>query len=348
MKAAIFYGLNDIRIEEREMPKCPKGGLIMKVCYVTTCGTDVKRYKRPYAIDRGQGEQPIFGHEASGLVYETDEDCKDFKVGDRMVAHDATACGNCYWCKKGLSNICPNMTRLGGTWTEYIAVDKKILEKNTFKVPNNVPLELAPAVEPMACAMHCAEAANVRLGDYVVVNGAGPLGLGIIRYVSAMGAQVIACDMSEFRLEMAKKMGAKWTVHVTEGLDQVRAVRDLTPDKRGCDVAIEAVGLPKTWELTIPMARKGGLVLEFAGCAPGTSITVDTALLHYSELTIKGLFHTTLQQIQMAFDSMVVGLIPRDIMITGNYTLDNCVQALEDHSNQIGIKNLIKISEETL
>ena len=247
-----------------------------------------------------------------------------------------------------MSNICPNMTRLGGTWTEYIAIEKEILSTNTFKVPENVPLKLAPAVEPMACAMHCAEAANVRLGDYVVVNGAGPLGLGIIRYVSAMGAQVIACDMSEYRLEMAKKMGAKWTVHVTEDIDQIAEVRKLTPDERGCDVAIEAVGLPKTWELTIPMARKGGLVLEFARCAPGTSITVDTALLHYSELTIKGLFHTTIQQIQMAFDSIVNGLIPEDVMITGNYTLDNCVQALKDHSNQIGIKNLIKISDETL
>lgn len=350
MKAAIFYGLNDIRIEEREMPKCPKGGLIMKVCYVTTCGTDVKKFKRPYAIDRGQGQNPIFGHEASGLVYQIDDECErtDLKEGDRIATHDSAACGICYWCKKGQGNICENLKPTGGTWTEYIALSPETVNKCVFKVPADVPLELAPAVEPMASAMHCAEAANVRLGDYVVVNGAGPLGLGIIRYVSAMGAQVIACDMSEYRLEMANKMGAKWTVHVTEGLDQIKAVRYLTPNGRGCDVAIEAVGLPKTWELTIPMARKGGLVLEFAGCAPGTTITVDTALLHYSELTIKGLYHATPQQIQMAFDSIANELIPRDVMITGNYTLENCVQALEDHSNQIGIKNLIKIADEKL
>ena len=345
MKAAMLYGIGDIRIEDIPAPKCPKGGLIMKMIYTTTCGTDVKRFKRGYPKDK-PGEIKVFGHEGSGIVWEVDEECTKFKVGDRIMCHDATACGNCFWCKRGQGNICANMTPLGGTWTEYVAVPKIIVEKSTFLIPDYMPLELAPAIEPMASAMHCSDMADVKLGDYVVVNGAGPLGLGITRFISSMGGRVISCDKSLYRLECAKKLGAEWTVHVTEGLDQVKAVRELTPEGRGCDIAIEAVGLPKTWELTIEMARKGGTVLEFAGCPSDTSITVDTGLLHYSELTIRGVYHATPRHIEMAYDALKRGLLPRDIIITGDYTLDTCVQALEDHYNQIGIKNLIKISKE--
>lgn len=353
MKAAMHYGVDDIRVEEIAKPECPKGGLLVKMVYVTTCGTDVKKFKRGgYVMDSNPDAAKVFGHEGSGIVCEVDGEETGFQVGDRIVFHDAHACGLCDNCKRGMSNICTNMAHVGGTWCEYVAIPKEILGRGAvFHVPDDMPLELAPCVEPMASAMHCAENTHVRLGDYVVVNGAGPLGLGIIKFVSSMGGRVIACDKSTYRLERAKKMGAEWTIEVTSDMtadDQIAAVRALTPDGRGCDVCIEAVGLPATWELTIPMARKGGLILEFAGCKGGTTITVDTALLHYSELTIKGLYHATQRQIQMSFESLCRGLLPRDIMITGHYTLDNCVQALNDHYNQIGVKNLIQISEETL
>ncbi len=346
MKAAMHYGVDDIRVEEIEKTKCPKGGLLIKMVYVTTCGTDVKKFKRGgYVGDKHPEKIKVFGHEGSGIVCEVDGNDTGFKVGDRIVCHDASACGLCDNCKRGMSNICTNMIELGGTWCEYVAVQKEFLERGTaFHVPDNMPLELAPCVEPMASAMHCAENTHVRLGEYVVVNGAGPLGLGITKFVTSMGGRVIVCDKSPYRLERAKKMGAEWTVEVVDGMTaekQIEAVRALTPDGRGCDVCIEAVGLPATWELTIPMARKGGLVLEFAGCKGGTTITIDTALLHYSELTIKGLYHATQRQIQMSFEALSRGLLPRDIMITGNYTLDTCVQALNDHYNQIGVKNLI-------
>lgn len=353
MKAALHYGVNDIRVEEIEKPNCPKDGLLIKMVYATTCGTDVKKYKRGgYVMDSSKGRVTVFGHEGAGIVAEVGGENTGFKVGDRIACHDASACGLCDNCKRGMSNICSNMIPTGGTWCEYIAIPKEILERGTaFHIPNNVPLELAPAIEPMASAMHCAENSHVRLGDFVVVNGAGPLGLGITKLITQMGGRVISCDKSAFRLENAMKMGAEWTIQVTDDMtaeEQISAVRNLTPNARGCDVCIEAVGLPSTWELTIPMARKGGLVLLFAGCKAGTTITIDTAFLHYSEITIKGLYHATQRQIQMAYESIVRGLFPRDIMITGHYSLENSAQALEDHYNQIGVKNLIVISDESL
>ena len=348
MRAALHYGINDVRVGEFPKPKCPKDGLLMKVCYVTTCGTDVKTYKRGY-VGRTYDEVKVFGHEGAGLVAEVGPDCPtDIKVGTRIMVHDSVSCGNCFWCNRGQENLCENLTGLGGTWCEYVAVPKRFVEKSLFVIPDDVPLEVAPAVEPMSSAVLCADLSDVKLGDYVALNGAGPLGLGIIRCVSKMGGRVIVCDKSAARLELAKKMGAEWTIQVTDDLDQVKAVREITPGGRGVDVAIEAVGTPYTWELTLQMARKGGTVIEFAGCKPGSYIEIDTQWLHYSHITIKGVFHATPFTTQTSFDLIRRGVLPRDVLITGNYTLDNCVQALEDHYNQIGVKNLIKIADETL
>ena len=348
MRAALQYGIDDIRIGEVPKPECPKDGMLMKVCYVTTCGTDVKTFKRGY-VGRTFDEPKVFGHEASGIVAEVGPDCpKQLPLGTRIMVHDSVSCGNCFWCKRDQANLCENLTPLGGTWCEYVVVPKRFVEKSLYLIPDDMPLDVAPAVEPMASATFCADLSDVKLGDYVAVNGAGPLGLGIIRCVTSMGGRVICCDKSASRLELAKKMGAEWTIQVTDDLDQVKAVRELTPNGRGVDVAIEVVGLPITWELTLKMARKGGIVIEFAGCKPGSSIEIDTQWLHYSHVTIKGIFHATPFSEDTSYDLIRRGVLTRDVLITGEYTLDNCVQALEDHYHQIGIKNLIKIADETL
>lgn len=348
MRAALHYGVNDIRVGQYPKPECPKDGLLMKVCYVTTCGTDVKMFKRGY-VGRTYDEVKVFGHEASGLVAEVGPECpKQLAVGTRIMVHDSVSCGNCFWCKRDQPNLCENLRGLGGTWCEYVAVPREFVEKTLYLVPDGVPLEVAPAVEPMSSATLCADLSDVKLGDYVAINGAGPLGLGIIRCVSNLGGRVICCDKSEHRLQLARRMGAQWTILVTEELDQVKAVRDLTPGGRGCDVAIEAVGTPATWELTLQMARKGGTVIEFAGCKPGSTIEIDTQWLHYSHITIKGVFHATPFSEDTSYDLICRGVLPRDVLITGEYTLDNCVQALEDHYRQIGVKNLIKIADEAL
>lgn len=346
MKAAISYGISDIRVEEIPKPECPRDGLLMKVVYVTTCGTDVKTYRRGHVLFDPDRKR-VFGHEGAGVVAETGPDCvTDFKVGDRIVVHNSAPCGNCYWCRRDQASLCENIRFLTGTWTEYVPIPASFVDKSAYHVPDDVPLEAAPLIEPMSCAVYGANMAGVELGDYVAINGAGPLGLGMTRAVSLLGGRVICCDKSEGRLELARKLGAEWTVKVAEGMDQIKAVRELTPNGRGADVVIEAVGLPETWELSVPMARKGGIVVFFGGCKRGTTVTLDTETLHYGQLTLKGIFHTTPRYEEMTWDLIRRGLLPRDLFVTGTYTLDNCVQALEDHAKQIGVKNLIVISEE--
>jgi len=235
--------------------------------------------------------------------------------------------------------MCENLTlRLSGAFAEYVEIPGPIVEQNLLPIPPNVSYKEAALVEPLACVVHGIEESGIRLGDTVVVNGAGPIGLMYIQLAKLKGARVIATDIKKERLKIARKLGADELVDVSRVDDQVRAVRDLTENKRGVDVAIEAVGLPDLWEKTIKMVRKGGIVNLFGGCASGTRITIDTKLLHYSEITIKGIFHHTPQYVKRALNLISQGSIPTDSLITDEFSLSDFPRVLEMMINHQGIK----------
>jgi L-iditol 2-dehydrogenase len=148
--------------------------------------------------------------------------------------------------------------------------------------------------------------------------------------------------MSPDRLEVAKRLGAEETVEVSEGRDSASAVRECTPDGRGVDVAIEAVGLPETWEETLQMVRKGGEVTLFGGAPSGTSISVDTLLLHYSQLTIRGIFHHTPHTVRTAYELLASEAFEAEAYISGTESLENVLDALGRHGRQEGIKYEIR------
>ncbi|MDL2220188.1 alcohol dehydrogenase catalytic domain-containing protein [Eubacteriales bacterium OttesenSCG-928-N14] len=339
MKAAMYYGPKDVRIEDIPMPEPGPGEILMKIKAATTCGTDVKTYMRGYAKDTG--EPRIFGHEAAGIVEAVGEGVTKFKVGDRIVPHNTYPCGHCYWCKRSQPSMCENFAGRGGTFCGYTVLPKRLIELNTFLIPDNIDFASAAMVEPLSCAVYGVDEANIQLNDIVVINGAGPLGLYMVKIASMRGGRVICCDLSEDRLKVAKKLGAWQTVHVTEGMDQVQAVRDLTPNNRGADVVIEAVGLPEVWEMALGMVRKGGLVEWFGGCKAGAKVTVDTTLMHYGQLTLKGIFHTTPLHVEMAFNMIANGDIKGEDFIGKEYPLEECIEAIESHARKEAIKNVI-------
>ncbi len=341
MKAAMIYGLNDVRVEEVPQPHAGPGEVVFKVEVATTCGTDVKTYKRGHVLSKNRTDARIFGHEASGTVVEVGEGVTKFKVGDRVSTHNSAPCGVCYLCKDAQSSMCASRVGLGGAFAQYVRIPAPIVAQNAFVMPDNMSFEAGCLLEPFSCAVYGIDMIGIRMADTVVINGAGPIGLMKVRLAALRGAHVIVCDMSAQRLEVARQLGAAETIQVTPELDQIAAVRGLTPNSRGVDVAIEAVGLPEVWEKTIQMARKGGKVLLFGGCKPGTSITISTELMHYSQLTLKGVFHTTPLHVQMAFDMLVRGVITPEVFVTGHYPLDKVVDAIEAHYRQEGIKNAL-------
>ncbi len=291
MKAAMLYGVEDLRIQNVAEPKIAQGEILVKIKAATTCGTDLKILQRGY-VEKVVKLPTIFGHEWAGDVVEVGKGVTWPKKGMRVRAGNSAPCLRCYMCQRGRFNLCEDMLWLWGAYAEYIRVPSRTVLVNTQEIPVNVTYEEAAIAEPLACVLHGIEKANVKLGDTVAIIGAGPIGLLHLLVAQKLGAEkTMISDLVDERLAVARKLGADETINA-EAEDPVERVKHLTRG-HGADVVIEAIGLPATWEQALKMVSKGGTVLEFGGCPPGTKIEVDTEQLHYGEVTVMGTFHTT-------------------------------------------------------
>lgn len=340
MRAIMYYGPGKLDLEDVPIPKAGPGEIIIKNISALTCGTDVKRFQRGHYIDKK--EAFIFGHESSGVVYEIGEGVTKFNVGDRVVSHNTAPCNECYWCKKGQPSMCENWSRASGAWAQYRHIPAPIVKQNTFIIPENISFGLAAMVEPLSCAVYNIVESGLKFMDVVAINGAGPLGLMQIKTAKLRGAYVIVCDANQFRLDCAKKLGADVCINITEVQNQVQAVREVTPFGRGVDISIDCTGLPQVWEMNVDMVRKGGTVMEFGGCKGGSKVTFDCDRLHYSQLTIKGLYHTTPQVVEAAFNMICREEIPEDVFIGKTFTLAQAQEALDSHARGEVVKNEIR------
>jgi len=327
MKAALLHGVKDLRVEETKTPEVSAGEILVKVKAATTCGTDLKIYQRGYVS--GVIKLPtVFGHEWAGEIIEVGEGVSYFKKGMRVRAGNSSPCLHCRMCQKEKYNLCEDMMWLWGAYAEYIKVPTRIVTLNTQEIPPHVTYEEAAVTEPLACVLHGIEEAGIRLGDTVAIIGAGPIGLLHLLSAKKVGAnRVIISDTIDERLQLAQKIGADETINAkTE--DTVEKTKRLTQGY-GADVVIEAIGLPTTWEQALKMVRKGGTILEFGGCPPGTEIKVSTEQLHYGETTILGAFHTTPAHFRKALNLIASGTINVKPLITRKMKLEQIKEAFE-------------------
>lgn len=338
MLSAMLYGVEDIRIVETEIPKIGPKEVLIKNKISTTCGTDVKNFKRGYPLLKPPHP---YGHEFSGVIAAAGRDVKGFREGDRVAVHNSAPCNKCYFCKKGLHSMCSNMTFNRGSYAEYVKVPESIVCQNMFLLDDSVSHKTASLLEPFSCAVYGIENCPIHLGDVVVINGAGPIGLMFARLAVLKGAQVIVTDMMQNRLELAAKLGVLKTCNLTGVKNIVEEVCGLTEDNRGADVVIEATGLIGVWNTSIQMARKGGFVLLFGGTKSGSVLEVDATLLHYSQLTVKGVFHTTPRYVMMALELLKMGVISSEDFIQNEYTLPNLEKAIREHASGTVIKNCL-------
>ena len=331
MKAVRFYAPQDIRLEEVETPKIGPDEILVKVETALTCGTDVKMYRRGHPLVK---PPLIFGHEFAGVIAEVGENVTRFKEGQRVVAANSAPCNACFFCKIGKQNLCERLleTLIGfsvsGAYAEYVRVPASIVKQNTYELPNNVSFEEAALLEPLACVVNGNAEANIKIGDTVVVIGAGPIGLMHVQLAKISGAKNVICtDLREERLKIAAEVGADTLINASEE-DQLKRVKDVT-DGLGADVVIEAVGLPRTWELAVDMTRKAGTTILFGGCPSGTKITLDTQRIHYEDLTIKGVFHHTPLSVKRAYELITSKLFNGRPLITDKMPLSEVEQALQ-------------------
>ncbi len=337
MHAAVLHGRQDIRIEDVPVPRAAAGELIVRVGAALTCGTDLKVFRRGYHA-RMIVPPALFGHELAGTVVEAGEGVTDFAPGDRVVALNSAPCGKCYFCSRGQENLCDDLLFNNGAYAEFIRIPARIVAKNTLRVPAHVALEHAALTEPLACAVHGFEDSNPRPGDTLAVIGGGPLGLMILHVAALAGYEVIALVKHDGQAEAARQLGAAHVVQTASIPAAIRQTRALTPDARGVDIAIEAVGIPAAWQEAVELVRKGGTVNFFGGCAVDTQVTLDTNRIHYSDIILRSTFHHTPSHCRKALDLIAGGRFQAGAFITGHanlYELNRVFAKLMNRSTEI-------------
>ncbi|HOK47066.1 MAG TPA: zinc-binding dehydrogenase [Bryobacteraceae bacterium] len=298
----------------------------MRVRAALTCGTDVKVFRRGYHA-RMIIPPAVFGHELAGDVVAVGEGVTKFRVGQRIVAANSAPCQECFYCRRGCENLCDDLLFNNGAYAEYIRIPARIVEKNTYEIPENVSYQDAALVEPLACVLKGIEDTGIREGYNVSVIGLGPIGLMFVRLAKSLGARVIALGRRKTQLERAAALGADELISTTQYQDPVSVVRSLT-EGRGTDVAIEAVGKPQTWEMCVHMVRRGGTVNFFGGCPSDSRVSLDTSLLHYSEITCKASFHHTPAHIRRALDLIRRGVIAARDFVNREEPLSNLLEVM--------------------
>ena len=329
MKAAMYYDIGDVRYEETDVPEISPGELLIKVGKALTCGTDVKTYKRGHPV-LIKHTPSLFGHEYAGTIEEVGAGVKGFEDGMRIVATNSAPCGDCYFCKRDMPNLCAKLkdSLVNGAFAEYIRVPKDVVRWNTHQIPESLSFRDAALTEPLACVVHGIEESNISLGDTVVVIGAGPIGQMLIMLAQKSGAStVIASDLAELRRNIAKKAGADIVIDPSKE-DPIKRVKEETSGY-GADVVIEAVGIPQTWEQAVEMTRDAGTTVLFGGAASGTKFEIDTVRFHYGQLTIKGVFHLKPRHVEQALKLIIAGDVNPDLLISHEMPLEKINKALE-------------------
>jgi L-iditol 2-dehydrogenase len=335
----VFHGPGDLRPEELPVPTPASGELVMRIDAALTCGTDVKTLRRGHPVMIPK-VPTVFGHEFAGTVTAVGTGVSGFREGDRVVAANSAPCASCPSCRAGRPNLCEDLLFVNGAYGEFIALPPRLVARNVVPLPASLPAERAAFAEPLACALLAIERARVEAGQTVVVLGHGPLGCLLGMLAASRRAHVIMVGKAGWRLDRLKTLGVARWLDATAG-NVVEAIRDATGG-RGAEVTVDATGRPEVWEQAVDAVARGGSVLFFGGCAPGTTIRLDTRRTHYEELTLLGAFHHTPETIRGAVDALASGALVPDGLISHRMPLEEVGHALALMAKGEALKVLIQ------
>jgi L-iditol 2-dehydrogenase len=321
MRAAVLHGREDVRIEAVPLPVLQPGDVLLRTRVALTCGTDAKVYRRGYHA-KMIVPPAVFGHEIAGVVEDVGPGVDGLEPGMPVVAANSAPCGECYYCRHEVANLCDDLLFWNGAYAEFARIPARVVSKNLLRMEEGLTFREAAMVEPLACVIRGVEESWIGRGQSVAVIGTGPIGLMFVVLARMRGAHVVAAGRRPDRLEKALEMGAEQAVRVLPGSDLAELLRRRSPDGRGADVVIEAVGVPETSEAAVRAVRKGGVVQLFGGCPADTRIGIDSQLLHYQELTIKSTFHHTPESVRKAFRLIADGHVDPNAFITAEEPLE--------------------------
>jgi L-iditol 2-dehydrogenase len=331
MKAAVYYGPGDIRVEERPEPTPAADNLILEVSCCAICGTDLKLA----TVGNPRCHPPrIIGHEFLGRAVHVGSGVSGFSPGDRVTLATTLACGACATCALGIGNLCPNAKPISydfdGAFARFVAIPPLALAGgNAIPVPAGVPDEAAALSEPLSCVINAQELAGVRAGDRVLILGGGPLGALHAEVAGAFGAaEVMIVQRSEPRLSLLRRLPG---VTVIDGASEdLLSVVQRKTGGLGADVVIVCAPARDAQEGALRYARKGGAISLFASMPKDAAgITLDSRAIHYGELRIVGASDSRPEHVAKAVGLLQEGRIDVEPVVTHRVSLDDLLAGIE-------------------
>jgi L-iditol 2-dehydrogenase len=340
MKAAVLRAPNDLALTTIATPQAGPGDLVLRVRAATVCGTDLRILTGKKT--KGVRFPSVIGHEFAGVVVDAGAGVKGWKVGDRACVDPVVPCRACAYCKSGRENVCQNRQAIGyefdGAFAEFVRIPAIALEAgNVFRVPDGMDFEAAALAEPLACCINGQRNADIRLGDTVVVLGAGPIGLMHAALAKSAGArQVIVSEPNATRRQAAAERGVDGVCDPSAEsmVDFVKA----RTDGLGADVAILAIGVPALVNEAFNAVCKGGHVNLFAGFSAGALANVDVNLVHYNEIVVTGASALTRRDYEVALHLLAGGRVDATALITHRFGVDEALRAFEEAGSGRALK----------
>jgi L-iditol 2-dehydrogenase len=330
MQAAVYRGVNDVRMEVVPVPKIGQGEMLVRVHSCGVCGTDLKK------ISTGSHSAPrIFGHETSGVVAAVGEGVQSYGPGDRVMVFHHIPCRQCFYCQNKTFAQCATYKKVGctagfepsgGGFAEYVRVMGWIVEHGTVRIPDDVSFEQACFVEPVNTCMKGIEALRLRRGETVLAIGQGPIGIILSVLAKRAGATLITSDLYPERLRIGSSFGLEITIDASRA-NVVERVRELT-EGRGADAVILAVGGNSLIRVAMDAARPGGRVLLFAQTQHGEAL-IDPAAICVDEKALLGSYSASVDLQPESVRFVMNREMDLERLVSHRFPLSASPQALE-------------------
>ena len=342
MKAAIYYSLDNITIQDVPKPEISSDEVLVEMKACGVCGSDLMEW---YLRSRAP---LVLGHEPAGAVVEDGENVKDFKVGDRVFAHHHVADLTCYYCKHGDYTLCPQFAQTHlepGGFAEYFKVPAPNLQIDTLKLPDNLPFEEATLIEPVGCCIRAQNKAGIQKGDSVAVIGAGPSGIIHVMLAKIAGAsQVLVTDLVNYRLRMAEQLGADLAINLQKE-NVTERVKQATANK-GADIVIVTAPNAQAVEDSVQMVRRGGRILLFAPTQPDQYARLSPHRLFFSEITVVPSYSVSHVETRKALQLISSGKLKAKELITHRFPLSQTKEAFQTAAKSKECLKVVVVSED--
>jgi L-iditol 2-dehydrogenase len=316
----MWYSNKDIRMEEVQTPAPGPKEILVKVISCGICGSDIVEW---YRLPRAP---LIQGHEIGGEIVEVGESVKNFRPGDRVFVAPKVPCMKCDYCRNGHYPVCSAIKdRMPGGFAEYVLVPESLVENGTYRLPNTVTYDQSTFIEPIACVVRAQRLAGVKKDQTVMIIGCGMSGLLHIKLAKAKRCRVIATDINEKRLEIAKKFGADFTINAREDVPE----RLISGNSRKADVVMLCTSALSAVEQAWKCVDKGGVVVFFAVPGPDKVVTVPINDFWTKEIRIITSYYCGPPDIVDAIKLVESGEIKVDDMITHKLPLKDTAKGFQ-------------------